>query len=107
MSRRGPETIPSQGAWLRKFRPLFSIVPQDGVGGRLPSPRKLNAASRSTASAMTRAVWTSSGGTTFGSTWRATTRASAAPSERAASTYCFAALAQYGNPGQAAQRRDA
>ena len=46
-----PGNRPYHGAWWRNERPVFSIEPQEGVGGWVPSPRNESAASRSMATA--------------------------------------------------------
>ena len=69
------------------------MPPQVGVGGGVPNPRKLSAASITMALPSHTVAMTRMGANTFGSTWRATTRPGDAPSAWAASTKvsCFTA----------------
>src|SRR5207244_978900 len=66
-----------------------SILPQDGVVGGTPMPRKESAASNRMLFGMIRVVNTSTGAKTFGSTSRVMIRRSLAPAARAASTNSF------------------
>ncbi len=82
-----PGKIVRCGASNRCDRPASSIVPQLGVGGWTPRPRKLSDASAIIAPAMPSVAWTMTEGNAVGSTCRTTIRAERAPSARAACTY--------------------
>src|SRR2546427_6615208 len=60
------------------------MIPQEGVGGWVPSPRKDSAASVRIANEIENDDCTSSGAMQFGRTWSTTTRRSVAPSAVAA-----------------------
>ncbi len=61
------------------LRPSSRIKPQDGVGGRVPKPRKLNAASAMTAQAKATVVCTMRAGKQLGNTCLRRIRLSEAP----------------------------
>ena len=65
------------GASNRCERPASSIVPQLGVGGCTPRPRKLSDASAMIAPAMPSVACTTTAGSAVGRTWRRTIRAGA------------------------------
>ena len=73
----GPGKIVRCGASNRCDRPASSMVPQLGVGGCTPRPRKLSAASAMIAPAMPSVAWTTTAGSAVGSTCRRTIRAGA------------------------------
>ena len=82
-----PGKIARYGAVSRFLRPSpLSIAPQVGVGGGVPSPKKLNAASMTMAFPSHTVAMTRIGANTFGSTWRATIRPGEAPRACAALT---------------------
>ena len=64
-------------------------APHEGLGGCVESPRKLRPASIRMALPSEADIRIRIGATTFGSTWRNTTRCGVAPSVRAASMYTF------------------
>ena len=68
------------------LRPVLSIAPHSGVGGCGPSPRNESPEAVRIAVARRSVVWTTSGGVTFGRTWRHMMPLAGSPSARAAST---------------------
>src|SRR5207249_934821 len=81
-----PGKIARYGAVSRFRRPSpLSIAPQVGVGGGVPRPSKLTAASMTMAFPSHTVAMTRIGANTFGSTCRATIRPGEAPKARAAS----------------------
>jgi len=60
------------------------ILPQDGVGGRTPTPRKLNVALRRTVVEMPRVAQTMMVDTRWGRMWRNRISPELAPSDRSA-----------------------
>src|SRR5262249_12010476 len=87
-----PGKSESQGlAWMKAMLALRS-QPQLGVGGWVPSPRKLSVASTMIDVAMPSVVVTMIGARQLGSTWRKRIEGSRTPSARHASTYSFSLI---------------
>jgi len=63
-----PGTVATCGATSRTSRPVETISPHEAVGGWVPSPRKLSAASVRIAVDSETVVCTKRGAETFGST---------------------------------------
>src|SRR2546422_1465151 len=76
----------THGATRSRSRPSAIMAPQDGVGGWAPRPTNERAASAMIAPPTPRVAAMITGPRTLGSTCRATSRASDAPSARAACT---------------------
>ncbi|MNC92248.1 hypothetical protein D3C83_86370 [compost metagenome] len=74
------------GASNRCERPASSIVPQLGMGGCTPSPRKLSEASAMIAPAIPSVACTVTADSVAGITWRTSVRGVVAPIARAACT---------------------
>src|SRR5437588_269379 len=81
-----PGKSETHGATRSRSRPSATIAPQEGVGGGAPNPTNESAASAMIAPPTPRVAATITGLRTLGSTWRAASRASEAPSARAAWT---------------------
>ncbi len=81
-----PRNMVIQGAWVMNCRPSLRMFPQLATYGGTPTPRKLRAASPSTAYANTKVAWTMIGERQLGRMLRRRMRTSLAPSARAAST---------------------
>ena len=81
-----PGKSPYHGAWWRNERPVFSMEPQEGVGGWVPSPRNESAASRSIATAPVTATWTTMGVSALSRMVRNIRYAGPTPSARVATT---------------------
>ena len=81
-----PAPTASHGFIDSSVLPVLSIAPHDGVGGCVPSPRKLSAASVSTAVANVSVNCTITTGNRFGMTARAMMCTGPPPRTRAAST---------------------
>src|SRR5437879_2452318 len=97
-----PGKMARYGAVSRLRRPSpLSIPPQVGVGGGVPRPRKLRAASMTMALPSQTVAMTRIGAKTFGSTWRRTIRAGDAPEASAASTNVGCLMASLHPDGQA------
>src|SRR4030095_15249013 len=79
-----PENVVSHGQHLMYWRASLRMLPQLGVGGGMPSPRKDRLASVRMAVAMYRVPTTTSAYRALGNTWRAITRSCPLPRARAA-----------------------
>lgn len=75
----------SHQALAMKSRPIDSMVPHSGAGGRAPRPRKLSAEAQTMAWPTPMVMVTTSGRMALGSSWRSTIREVGWPSARAAS----------------------
>ena len=62
------------------------MLPQEGVGGWVPKPKKDRPASATMAPAMPNVAWTMTGPRTLGTRWRVMMRLASAPRARAAWT---------------------
>ena len=90
------------------------MLPQVGISGGTPRPRKLSAASEMIAEAMENVPITTADGNRFGKIWRRMMRVCLAPSDRAASTNsrvrsesaCPRDDPAVGDPALADQRKD-
>ena len=77
------------GELRTNLKPSDRITPQEGVGGRTPSPRKDRPASKVITTGRSIAARISSGARMFGRMWLAGCARSTAPSDRSASTYIW------------------
>src|SRR5579883_2522035 len=85
-----------QGAISMYCRASLSMRPHDGVGGWVPRPRKLSAASVRIAVDSDTVVCTSSGAEMLGTTWRSMMAGVETPTARAASMYGSCATVKVG-----------
>src|SRR5262245_20199685 len=74
------------GASKRCWLPLRSMLPQLGLGGGSPRPRKLRPASARMTPAIPTVAWTMTGPAMLGRRWRTRMRSELAPAARAEST---------------------
>src|SRR6266852_5156855 len=79
-----PGQMTSQLEWKKNVSELVSMLPQLGVAGEMPRPRKSRAASMRTTEPRYRLPKTISTWSTLGSRWRRIRRRSSAPRERVA-----------------------
>ena len=86
--------ISSQGLSSITFRAAETMLPQEGVGGCAPRPRKDNPVSIKMAKPRLSDVWTRIGAATFGRMAVRRMRPSPAPTTRAACTYSLSRTAR-------------
>src|SRR5262249_26091873 len=86
MMMGSPPAITGQGDSRMEEEPSLTVLPQEGVGGRTPRPRKLIPASIATTTGISMEATIRIGPMILGRMWVAMIRPEPAPSERSAST---------------------